>query len=101
MVMTAILLILVYIKIDRKEIIKLSNHIKKNSEYKDEEFESLLSKLTTRQREVYELIKSGKTNKEIMALLFIEQSTLKTHINQIYKTLKIKTRQDLKSKVNQ
>jgi DNA-binding CsgD family transcriptional regulator len=41
----------------------------------------------------------GKTNKEIMSELFIEQSTLKSHINQIYKQLNIKNRNELKSKL--
>jgi len=47
--------------------------------------------------EVYDLIISGKTNKEIMTELFIEQSTLKSHINQIYKKLNIKNRRELKT----
>ncbi|CAN0589399.1 unnamed protein product, partial [Ectocarpus sp. 12 AP-2014] len=54
--------------------------------------------LTERQREVYDLIISGKTNKEIMSELFIEQSTLKSHVNQIYKKLNIKSRRELKLK---
>jgi DNA-binding NarL/FixJ family response regulator len=57
-----------------------------------------LNELTERQREVYNLIISGKTNKEIMTELFIEQSTLKSHINQIYKKLNIKKRSELKLK---
>ena len=55
-----------------------------------------LNGLTERQREVYNLIVSGKTNKEIMTELFIEQSTLKSHINQIYKKIGIKSRRELK-----
>ncbi|MCL4159020.1 UNVERIFIED_CONTAM: hypothetical protein GTU68_024707 [Idotea baltica] len=35
-----------------------------------------------------------------MSELFIEQSTLKSHINQIYKKLNIKSRHELKSKSN-
>ena len=62
-----------------------------------DEFNTSLSELTTRQRGVYEKILSGKSNKEIMAELFIEQSTLKSHINQIYKKLNIKNRKELKS----
>ncbi|MBK8633661.1 MAG: response regulator transcription factor [Saprospiraceae bacterium] len=55
--------------------------------------------MSERQREVYDLIISGKTNKEIMTELFIEQSTLKSHINQIYKKLNISNRKALKSKL--
>ncbi len=64
------------------------------------DFNALLVGLTMRQKEVYDLIISGKTNKEIISELFIEQSTLKTHINQIYKKLNIKNRNELKSKVS-
>ncbi|HCR55080.1 MAG TPA: hypothetical protein DIW27_11735, partial [Cytophagales bacterium] len=59
----------------------------------------LLDGLTERQREVYGLIISGKTNKEVMTELFIEQSTLKSHINQIYRKLDIRSRRELKSKI--
>lgn len=69
-----------------------------HSKVKREGMDALLNGLTERQREVYDLIISGKTNKEIMAELFIEQSTLKSHINQIYRKLDIKSRSELKSK---
>ena len=59
----------------------------------------MLDELSDRQKEVYVLILAGKTNKEIMTTLFIEQSTLKSHINQIYKKLNIKSRRDLKSNI--
>ncbi len=48
--------------------------------------------LTNRQMEVFLLIAAGKSNKEIASEIFIEQSTLKSHINQIYKTLEISNR---------
>ena len=54
--------------------------------------------LTSRQREIYDLILSGKSNKEIVSILYIEQSTLKTHINHLYKKLNIQSRKELKSK---
>ena len=38
----------------------------------------------------------GKSNKEIMDELCIELSTLKTHINKIYKTLGITSRKQIK-----
>ncbi|MEM7105718.1 MAG: LuxR C-terminal-related transcriptional regulator [Bacteroidota bacterium] len=91
-------LFVVYIQIDKKEISNLSDQIRAQSTMNGEEMDALLNELTTRQREVYDLIISGKTNKEILAELYIEQSTLKTHINQIYKKLNIKGRNELKSK---
>lgn len=91
----SIFLVAVYFHFNRKEISKLSNQIKEQSE--NEQIDTLLNSLTERQKEVYDLIVSGKTNKEIMAELFIEQSTLKSHINQIYKKLNIKSRKELKA----
>lgn len=60
--------------------------------------ENLPGVLTTRQEQIFYLILAGKSNKEIMAELFIELSTLKSHINQIYKKLKVRTRTELKRK---
>ena len=93
------MLALAYISIDKYRIKNLSNRIKQSSTEPNQDFNSLLSELTSRQKEVYELIVAGKTNKEIMADLFIEQSTLKSHINQLYKKLNIKNRKELKSKL--
>ena len=100
LVAAAIILALIYVRIDKHKIKILSTQIKEKSIEQKEDFDSLLAALTSRQKEVYELIVSGKTNKEIMVELFIEQSTLKTHINQIYKKLNIKNRKDLKSKIS-
>ncbi len=53
--------------------------------------------LTNRQKQVFELILQNKSNKQISHELFIELSTLKTHINKIYKTLNIKSRKDVRN----
>lgn len=90
-------LVAIYFQINDKKLLSLSNQIKDLSKDKSAELSPLVGELTERQREVYDLIISGKTNKEIMTALFIEQSTLKTHINQIYKKLKIDSRRELKS----
>lgn len=92
-------LVVIYFEINKRKITNLSNQIKKHSKNKSEDLDSLINELTIRQREVYELIISGKTNKEIIAELFIEQSTLKSHINHIYKKLKIKSRNELRLKL--
>jgi len=96
----SIFLALLYIAIDKQRIKKLSQQITEVSSDKQNNIASKLSDLTSRQKEVYDLIVSGKSNKEIMASLFIEQSTLKTHINQIYKKLDISSRKELKSRVH-
>lgn len=99
LVTVSLTLVAIYFNINSKKISSLSNQIKENSQSKDKGLYDLIEGLTERQKDVYDLIICGKTNKEIMTELFIEQSTLKSHINQIYKKLNIKSRKDLKSKI--
>lgn len=99
MVMISSFLVVLYIQINKRKIASLSNQIKDLSKTNNEEINFRLADLTMRQKEVFDLIISGKTNKEIISELFIEQSTLKSHINQIYKRLNIKSRNELKFKV--
>ena len=98
MVVISSFLVVIYFQINRKKISSLSNQIKEQSKTKSEGVDALLNGLTERQRVVYDMIISGKTNKEIMTELFIEQSTLKSHINQIYKKMDFKSRSELKIK---
>lgn len=99
LVVVSILFVLIYIYVDKSKIKSLSSQIKEMADEENEDFISLLKNLTSRQREVYDLIIEGKSNKEISSELFIEQSTLKSHINQIYKKLNIKSRTELKQKL--
>jgi DNA-binding CsgD family transcriptional regulator len=98
MVLISSFLVAIYFIINKRKISSLSDEIKEHSKLRSEGFDDLLNGLTERQREVHDLIISGKTNKEVMTELFIEQSTLKSHINQIYGKLNIKSRSELKSK---
>jgi len=100
MVVMSIALAIIYIRIDKYRIEKLSLEIENLSTDQEANVKSQLSELTARQNDVYELIIAGKSNKEIMAILFIEQSTLKSHINQIYKKLNVISRKELKSIIN-
>lgn len=100
LITASLFLVAIYFQINEKKFLSLSSQIKDLSKDKSAELSTLIDELTERQREVYDLIISGKTNKEIITELFIEQSTLKTHINQIYKKLNIKSRRELKSKIN-
>lgn len=100
LITVSLILVATYFHINGKKISELSNQIKEQSQSKDDGINDLIEGLTERQREVYDLILLGMTNKEIMSKLFIEQSTLKSHINQIYKKLNIKSRRDLKSNIN-
>jgi len=50
--------------------------------------------LTNKEIEILQLIAEGKSNKEIADLNFIELSTVKTHINNIYSKLEVKSRRE-------
>jgi DNA-binding CsgD family transcriptional regulator len=51
--------------------------------------------LSRRETEVLNCLLQNKTNKQIADELCIELSTLKTHINKIYKKLEVKNRREL------
>lgn len=53
------------------------------------------NKLSDREKEVFELMLTGKKNKEIATELFVDISTVKTHINNIYKKTGVKNRKEL------
>jgi len=55
---------------------------------------NLPDQLTAKEWHILELINKGKSNKEIAALNFIEISTVKTHINNIYCKLGVKNRKE-------
>ncbi len=50
--------------------------------------------LTDKERQIWESLAAGKTNKEIAADLYIELSTVKTHINNLYKRLGVSNRKE-------
>ena len=52
--------------------------------------------LSDREKEVLQKITEGKSNKQIADELFIELSTVKTHVNKIYKTLNVSSRKLLR-----
>lgn len=54
-----------------------------------------LNQLSFKERDVLNQILAGKSNKEICAHLFIEHSTLKSHINHIYKKLEVSSRKEI------
>src|SRR5262249_13008372 len=51
--------------------------------------------LSPREREVFELLRNGLTNREIAKLLYIEQSTVKVHAHHIYDKLGVRSRSAL------
>jgi DNA-binding CsgD family transcriptional regulator len=51
--------------------------------------------LSPRETEVYELLRSGLTNRQIGKLLYIEESTVKAHAHRIYDKLGVRSRSAL------
>jgi DNA-binding NarL/FixJ family response regulator len=51
--------------------------------------------LSPREREVFELLRSGFTNRQIAKVLFIEESTVKVHAHHIYDKLGVRSRSAL------
>jgi DNA-binding NarL/FixJ family response regulator len=51
-----------------------------------------LQKLSTREREVLELLAQGFRNKEIAGKLFVSQETIKSHLKNIYEKLQVNSR---------
>ena len=97
LVIVSSVLVVIYFHISKRKISRLSNQIREQSKIKNEVTDVRLNELTERQRRVFDLIISGMTNKEIMTELFIEQSKLKTHINQLFKKLNVQSRSELKT----
>ena len=94
--LAGLILILLYIQIDRWKLKQLHTQIQTQGSEGNKKVRENIHTLSKRQKEVYEKIIQGKSNKEIRGELFIEASTLKTHINQIYKKLDIKSRGELR-----
>lgn len=55
----------------------------------------LKGKLTSKETEVIKLMATGITNKEIANQLFVSESTVKTHINNIYRKTGITSREEI------
>ena len=80
-----LIIIILYVKLNRK--------IKTNQNENDLEKENI-EKLTTKEKEILELLSLGHSNKEIASELFIELSTVKSHLGRIYKQLNVDGRQE-------
>ncbi len=52
-----------------------------------ERIERIKHKLTRREKDIFDLMLQGKKNRQIAAILFINESTVKTHINNIRKKI--------------
>jgi len=57
-------------------------------------------KLTKQEQNIVALILEDKSNKEIAEALFVSVSTIKTHVNNIFKKLKVQSRDEIKNLKN-
>jgi RNA polymerase sigma factor (sigma-70 family) len=53
------------------------------------------ARLTPRQREILEALRSGATNREIASRLVISEQTVKNHVSRVLKKLNVKSRHEL------
>jgi DNA-binding NarL/FixJ family response regulator len=58
------------------------------------------ARLTTRERQVGDLLRNGLTNKEIAATLFIELSTVKHHVHNVLEKLEARSRAEAAGKIS-
>jgi len=58
---------------------------------------SLEESLSKQEKKVLELILEDKSNKEIASVMFVSLSTVKSHINNLYKKLNVTSREDVKN----
>ena len=65
---------------------------KEDSAKQESEEENLLSYLTQREEEVLELLTQGITYKGVANKLFISETTVKTHVNNIFQKLQVNDR---------
>jgi DNA-binding CsgD family transcriptional regulator len=85
------------LEIEKQKQQILSEYVKNIENKEQADFRELLS---TREIEVLELINDGRSNKEIAGKLYVSLSTVKTHINNIYKILEVKNRREAIEKVS-
>lgn len=93
LIINAVTLVFVYKKVYTEVLAKPDGETSGKRELKDrindicEQY-----KLTPREKELMELIYSGLSNKEIAETLFLSESTVKTHIYNIFRKLEVKNR---------
>lgn len=85
-----------FIELENERMREELEEISRNATQGDKQLEEARESLSDRQLQIIELVKQGKTNKEIGNELFISENTVKYHLKIIYNVLGIENRFDLK-----
>lgn len=91
----SLLLPYMWARIEYAKVQLLLNSLQSNAQQKETSLQHNLRQLSFKEKDVLQHILAGKSNKDICASLFIEQSTLKSHINHIYKKLGVNSRKEI------
>lgn len=105
---------LIRVKKNNKELLSKNHSIEENPNQENPNQESLTQnlkqpkedfndiietqELSLRQKQIVELVRQGKSNKEIAAELFISHNTVKYHLKIIFAILQVKDRHELMQK---
>jgi DNA-binding NarL/FixJ family response regulator len=75
-------------------LLRRSNWRKEKTNNVDLKFvqEGEIEPLTTREKEILKMVAQGSSNNDIAEKLFVREVTVKTHLNSIFKKLKVKSR---------
>ena len=79
---------------------KLMSHILSNARSQTFKSQVILSTLTKREAQIFKRVIRGDTNLEISSELFISESTVKTHVYNIYKKINVTNRKEAIRKAN-
>ena len=89
----ACLLLLLHNLYLRRQLSKAKTLAQANTAVVD--IQARLARLSPKEKEVFELMKSDLSNKEIASKLYVETTTVKSHISKIYQKLQISSRKEI------
>lgn len=69
--------------------------VRKSATVKSEPKKDLTGTLSIQEKRVFDLLKTGASNKEISSELNIEVSTVKSHVNKVFSRLGVKSRKEI------
>ena len=78
--------------VERKLIARFIDEEFFSAPLEKDRLEAMKDELTPRELEVLSILSKGSTNKEIAKALFISEKTVKSHLNSIFKKLKVTQR---------